>query len=187
MKIQVLNSPLDKGESWEIENSREIEITETTDNRGASPLVYFSISKLVGKKQKQVIVQDIFLPTDQAILIGKELIKQAKSIDKIVLQSISKTEKIHKAVTKIIKTGITKERKPLKVNDVVLSNKDIQNINSEIKKIEQKNSPIKSVSVTRTNYVGGVKKSEKTTKRPLSKKEIDAVSSILDRRVKIKK
>jgi hypothetical protein len=93
MKIELLQSPLDKGESWEAKSKREIDITPSTDNRGMKPNVYFSICapKVTVTRRKGVsktkvgqmeIESDLFIPTELAIQIGKQLIKEAKAIDK---------------------------------------------------------------------------------------------------------
>lgn len=75
--IKLLTNPLSKGEKWEKKDTREIEISESVDNRGGSkPTVYFGI--INGKK----IAEDFFLPTDTAREIAKAMIKQADLIDK---------------------------------------------------------------------------------------------------------
>lgn len=79
MKIKVLKSSLDKGESWESRSKREIEIVITKDKRFIKPNIYLGINKKVGKKE--IIVEDFFLSTEDAIRIGKELIKKAEKID----------------------------------------------------------------------------------------------------------
>lgn len=79
MKIKVLKSSLDKGESWESKSKREIEIVITKDKRFIKPNVYLGIYKKVG--EKEIIVEDFFLTTEDAIRIGKELIKKAEKID----------------------------------------------------------------------------------------------------------
>lgn len=79
MKIKVLKSPLDKGESWESRSKREIEISIAKDKRFIKSQVYLGIHKKVWKTE--VIVEDFFLTTEDAIRIGKELIKKAEKID----------------------------------------------------------------------------------------------------------
>ena len=74
--VKLLTNPLSKGEKWENKGTRQIEITESVDNRGMKPNVYFGIFK--GKK----IIEDFFLPTDTAREIAKAMIKQADLIDK---------------------------------------------------------------------------------------------------------
>ncbi len=94
MTIEVLRSPLSKGEKNEKEDSRVIEITESVDNRGMKPDVYLGIFKTVGKKQKQVIVEDFFLNTDVARAIGRTMINVANEIDKkAVIADLSKMTK----------------------------------------------------------------------------------------------
>lgn len=89
MKIELLQSPLDKGEKWEAKSKREIEITQSGDNRGMKPNVYFSICtpkvtrrKGIVKVGQMEISEDLFIPTELAIQIGKQLIKEAKKIDR---------------------------------------------------------------------------------------------------------
>lgn len=93
MEIELLQSPLDKGEKWEAKSKREIKITKSGDNRGMKPNVYFSICapKVTVTRRKGVsktkvgqmeIESDLFIPTELAIQIGKQLIKEAKAIDK---------------------------------------------------------------------------------------------------------
>lgn len=74
--VKLLTNPLSKGEKWEKRDTREIEISESVDNRGLNPNVYFGI--IDGKK----ITEDFFLPTDTAREIAKAMIKQADLIDK---------------------------------------------------------------------------------------------------------
>ena len=81
MTIEVLRYPLSKGEKTEKSNERVIEITESGDNRGMKPDVYLAIYKTVGKKQKQVIVEDFFLNTDAARIIGQTIINVSNQID----------------------------------------------------------------------------------------------------------
>lgn len=80
MDLELLRSPLDKGESWEEEQKRNIQIVESSDNRGAKPNIYFGITKKKGKKIE--ITEDFFLTTKDAIKIGKELIRLATNIDR---------------------------------------------------------------------------------------------------------
>lgn len=89
MKIELLQNPLSKGEKWEGKHRREVEITKSGDNRGMKPNVYFSINiprwpgkSPVPKKCQMEIGEDLFIPTEVAILIGKQLIKEARAIDK---------------------------------------------------------------------------------------------------------
>lgn len=82
MKIEILQNPLDKGETWEKKSIRQIEICQSTDNRGAKPNVYFGVFKHKNKKPKELkITEDLFLTTEMAINIGKALIAEAKKID----------------------------------------------------------------------------------------------------------
>jgi len=74
--VKLLTNPLSKGEKWENKDTRQIEITESVDNRGMKPNVYFGIIK--GKK----ISEDFFLPTDTAREIAKAMIEHADLIDK---------------------------------------------------------------------------------------------------------
>lgn len=97
MTIELLRTSLAKGEKNEKADERVIEITES-DNGGMKPDVYLGIYKTVGKKQKQVIIEDFFLPTDLAIKIGKALIQQALDIEKdkgtlVCLKYLSPAEK----------------------------------------------------------------------------------------------
>lgn len=80
MTIKLLTNPLSKGEKWESKDSREIEITKSSSDRGLKPNVYFGITKMNGKNKK--ITEDFLLPTDLAIKLGKALIQQALDIEK---------------------------------------------------------------------------------------------------------
>ncbi len=75
-KEKLLTNPLSKGEKWEKKDTREIEVSESCDNRGGKPNVYLGI--IYGKR----ITEDFFLPTDTAREIAKAMIKQADLIDK---------------------------------------------------------------------------------------------------------
>src|SRR3990172_5776228 len=102
MKIELLHNPLDKGESWEGKSKREIEITKSIDNRGLKPNVYFSINKphWPGKSPKNCemeIVEDLFLPTDVAITIGKQLIKEARAFERDEKRRLAKKKKKSKS------------------------------------------------------------------------------------------
>lgn len=78
--VKLLTSPLSKGQKWEKQDTREIEISESVDNRGMKPDVYFGISIATIKSKK--ITEDFFLPTNLAREIAKAMIKQADLIDK---------------------------------------------------------------------------------------------------------
>lgn len=80
MKLKVLHSPLDKGETWAEKDSRIIAVVESSDNRGTKPSVCFGIFKQSGKQQK--ITEDFFFEPKTAIKIAKEMIRVANKIEK---------------------------------------------------------------------------------------------------------
>lgn len=110
MKIQLLQNPLSKGEKWEKKDKREIEITQSGDNRGMKPNVYFSILTPAGKSMK--IAEDIFIPTEVAIQIGKQLIKEAQSINKEWGKLLKQKSK-PKPKERLPKATLSKDRKYL--------------------------------------------------------------------------
>ena len=130
MTIEVLRSPLSKGEKNEKEDSRVIEITESGDNRGMKPDVYLAIYKTVGKRQKQVIVEDFFLNTDVARAIGRTIINVANEIDKkAVIADLSKMTK-----------------KPISKKEADLIGKTVKKINkNNAKTIEKAGKAVKCV------------------------------------------
>lgn len=110
MIIQLLQNPLDKGEKWESGSKREIEITRSGDNRGMKPNIYFSICIPVkGKTMK--IAQDLFIPTEVAIKIGQQLIKEARVIDKEWRKLKQKSKP--KPKERLPKATLSKDRKYL--------------------------------------------------------------------------
>lgn len=120
MKIELLQSPLDKGESWEAKSKREIDITRSSDNRGCKPNVYLSICapkvtvrRVKGKVKRKIgpmeIESDLFIPTELAIQIGKQLIKEAKAIDKERQEELAKKYSEKRAKTRSGKV-FTKKR-----------------------------------------------------------------------------
>ena len=124
MKIELLQNPLSKGEKWEAKDKREIEITQSGDNRGMKPNVYFSISApLISKKYKggvgpMEITEDLFIPTELAIKIGKQLIKEAKAIDKEYnTKIVDKYKKKRREIASRPRAVLTKDKRHLSVTN----------------------------------------------------------------------
>ena len=88
MIFTVLTSPLDKGENWEKDSQREIEVCKSGESSGLSPYVYFGIYKAKAIKGK-TIKEDFFFTTEKAIEIAKVMIATARAIQK----EYSKTNK----------------------------------------------------------------------------------------------
>lgn len=83
MEITICRNPLYIGEKSEKKETRLIEIIPTSDTRlGLKPSVYFGIFKLPLRKLRSSETEHMFLTTRDARAIAKELIKQAREIDK---------------------------------------------------------------------------------------------------------
>lgn len=82
MKLEVLHSSLDKGESWERDGKRVLEIVQSSD----TPEVYFGIFN----KGQTEIIQDFFFTPEVATKIGNELIRLSNKTNKTKLKKSSK-------------------------------------------------------------------------------------------------